>query len=839
MSSQDAGARRRARLAAQVDWSKVIDPYTAERYGPEVLEELWGADRSRADSLCTSLYFAANGDGSSVRAAAAEMLPFLVEAAGDPEVTVRCEILRTIAAVAATGNTAPTAKVGPILEGRWRPAVDPAWPAAWERAAEALLPLLDDDHVTLRASAATALAQSSAHADALITRFRDRFEKEPDAWAAGQLVRGVGELARHATRRREEALGWLRRRMTDEGKGAEPDIDEDVEAWLDWQDTIRHDVRLEAVEALCRALPGHTDPVYARVTTDALLTSAFARPPAEYVVRDVDVITEADRRLGADLPGRLALAHALLRVPDTAHREGGLKVAAGLMSRWRSAVPELLPAVAGLVTDPCPENRVLALRLLAMCGDAARPWAGLVATRLDPAVEPYEPAREHAVQALSRTGDERCVPHLAELLTRHGGFITGHAGSPGPGRDGSGLSFTEALAPFAAHTDVLLDPLLARIERTASSRHPYFSVLRRWHQDGGDVVPRLIQLLETDGWLTVAAHALYRTGAGAVAAAHRERLRERLGKPITGRGDDLARIGPFEYHALTGDDEPLRALLHPPGNSGFPGQDPRLAEPTLLLACVTLGPSAAPAAERLRGMLQEALRGERQHRPDAPRGAVGRARALWRVTGDAGEVLPALLELTARSTLAVHRTPGSVEALVLLAEVAATHPPVRERVARQLRATAGERIRHRNPLDAVRIVRSLWQLTSDPHRVVPALTELVGICPPPGSTGPTVLEPLRLLAEAAAVDPASVSPAMPALRALLDADERPAHHDDHWGAVPGDDALRAAVREVLNAAAAQGATATADAGDDPEPAPGDARSPHGSGANRFPAPPTG
>ncbi|MGW0939209.1 hypothetical protein [Streptomyces sp. NPDC002666] len=461
MTAQDARAQRLARLAAQVDWPKVTDPYTGERYGPEMLADLWATDRSTADDTCTNLRFAAIGDGSSVSGAAAEILPFLVEAARDPDVTVRFGILRTIADIAGTGNTAPTAKVDRILEGRWRPTVDAAWPAAWERAAEELLPLLDDGDHVIRAGAVRALAQSAARADALIADFRARFDDEPDLWSAGCLVLGVGELARHATEGREEALAWLRHRMTVEGKGAEPDIDEDVDAWIAWDEEIRHDVRLQAVEALCRALPGHADPLYAPATTAALLASpaATSYPPAECFSSRLDVITEADRRLGTDLPGRLALAHALLRHDGSDERAGGLRIAACLMSRWRSAVPALLPAVAERVGDARPENRVFALRVLAMCGAAARPWADLVADRLTPVGEADRLTWEHALWALSRMGDDRCVPPLAELLATHGDFTYRPTGSADRRWNRSDLSIAEALAPFAEHTDVLLASL--------------------------------------------------------------------------------------------------------------------------------------------------------------------------------------------------------------------------------------------------------------------------------------------------------------------------------------------------------------------------------------------
>ncbi|WP_222724130.1 HEAT repeat domain-containing protein [Streptomyces sp. OR43] len=507
MSAQETRAEQLARLAARTDWSKVTDAYTGERYGPDVLAELWATDRITADDTCTNLRFAAIGDGSSVSGAAAEILPFLVEAARDPDVTVRFEVLRTIADIAGTGNTAPTAKVDRILEGRWRPTVDARWPATWERAAEELLPLLDDSDSLIRAGAVRALAQSAAHADWLIADFRARFDVEAGLWSAGRLVLGVGELARHGTGRREEALAWLRHRMTVEGKGAEPDIDQDLDAWIAWDEEIRHDVRLQAVEALCRALPGHADPLYAHVTTAALLASsaASAYPPAECFSSRIDDITEADRRLGADLPGRLALAHALLRHDRRDERAGGLRIAAALISRWRSAVPALLPTVAERVSDAHPENRVFALRVLAMCGAAAHPWADLVAARLCPAEEPNEPTREHAAWALSRMGDERCVPYLVELLRTRGDFAHRPTGSIDRRWSRSDLSLAEALAPFAAHSDVLLaslpEDLAAGEQIPHDHRSDAMAVVRRLCRlpaDPAQMAPHLRALLDAD-----------------------------------------------------------------------------------------------------------------------------------------------------------------------------------------------------------------------------------------------------------------------------------------------------------------------------------------------------
>ncbi|MFI7286984.1 hypothetical protein ACIBRY_10080 [Streptomyces anulatus] len=257
-----AGAELTGRFAAEVDWTKVVDPYLPGQdgqYGPDLLDRLWSPDRRAADDACTALHFACCGDGSSVRQAAPEVLPFLVEAVRDPAVNVRTQILATLAALARAGNDARIAEPDPELGG-WRPTAPAAWPAAWERAVDALLPRLADDDEDVRAGVAAVLARATDRADDLIDRFLARFEDEPDLSAAEQLVLGVGELALHAVERREEAVAWLRRRTTDAGKGEEPDIDGDTDAWLAWIEQHGHDVRLTAIVALRRALPGRPDP---------------------------------------------------------------------------------------------------------------------------------------------------------------------------------------------------------------------------------------------------------------------------------------------------------------------------------------------------------------------------------------------------------------------------------------------------------------------------------------------------------------------------------------------------------------------------------------------------
>ncbi|MFE4528991.1 hypothetical protein ACFRMO_10265 [Streptomyces anulatus] len=245
------GAELTARFATEVDWTKVVDPYIpgpGGRYGPDLLERLWSPDLRTADDAHAALHFACCGDGGSVRLAAPEVLPFLVEAVRDPAVAVmmRKQILETLAVLARAGNDARTARTAPA-----------AWPAAWERAVDALLPLLADDEEgdeDVRAGVAAVLARATHRADELIGHFLARFEGEPHLSAAEQLVLAVGELAPHAVERREDAFVWLRQRTTDAGKGEEPDMDDDIDAWLAWMEQHGHDVRTAAVVALRRAL---------------------------------------------------------------------------------------------------------------------------------------------------------------------------------------------------------------------------------------------------------------------------------------------------------------------------------------------------------------------------------------------------------------------------------------------------------------------------------------------------------------------------------------------------------------------------------------------------------
>ncbi|WP_344242306.1 HEAT repeat domain-containing protein [Actinocorallia libanotica] len=775
-----------------VDWSVVISPGTAQRHGPELVLDLWRPEAAEA-ALRTLRQVCALGE--YLYPAAAELLPVLVEAAADPAVSVRARLVECVGEIAATAAGAEAegraVRLPAMAYLRTGPRPAPAerartrrmardWSQIWDGAVTGLAALLDDPSWEVRRSAATALAQATGRADEVTALLQRRFEAEKATAVAERLVDSVGRLA-DRTGRPADTVAWLRARLTRD-------------------DEARPDVRLAAVRALRHVLPGHDDPAYARAVTGTLLSSG--RP---FSVRDGDLFDldaseacAADALLGGDLPGRLALARALLRHGEPRRRTGGIQAAVMLMADRRTAVPALLPDVAALAGDPLPDNRALALRALAMCGTASRPWADAAAARLTPEGEPDPRVRTQALWALCRMGDDRGVPVLAERMAipareKRDGFRDWRPESnQGRWRDPE-PNFCEMLAPFAAHHGVLLPALMLKMAARHDRIH-YPRVLVRWHRDGAPVVPALVGLLDT-GHAVWAAHALAAIDPGPVAAGRERPLRGLLGSAEDGgtrrlRGPrDSSSLDPVAYWRLTGDPGPAFATLR----SG------RLFAWQRDEVCAALGPAAAGEADRLRRELPSA----------APARVPFLLRTLWRVTGDPGEAVPALLDLSAPYSRRGPATAESATALMLLAEMAAADPPVAAQASDRLRDALRDpaRLGHERTLA---IARVLWRAGGRPDEVAPALTFLAARLGEPADRLAlffTRLETLTLLAEVAAADPTAVAPALPGLRSLADADERPLTHRHwrvpvrrHWRSVEADDALRAAVRAVLDAA---------------------------------------
>ncbi|MEH0582261.1 hypothetical protein QBA54_49340 [Streptomyces sp. B21-108] len=612
-----------ARLDA-IDWAALRHAYGAAEDVPGMLRDLHRPEKAvdAADDLLTHVHHQGGGVYSSAPAA----LPYVVEAAADPAIAadVRHELLYLVGALAYAANTA---------EPRF---VDSAWPAAWDVAVADLLPLLDAPVAVNRTAVADALAEAHHRADEVIAALRARWAVEPDPETRFQLVDSVGSLAAHAGEQRGAALGWLRELMD----GAEPFV------------------RLVAVQALRRALPGQDDIVHARTVCEVLSGSepetwrpdgGTAKPT---VVWALGLLGE-DRAALADTTRRL-LGH-----PDPAVRAGALETAAMALSRRRSAVPELLPAVARALSDPEPDNRLFAARVLGMCGYAARPWADALAAMVTDEGEPYLAAQSHAIWALSRLGDVRCVPPLARRLAAGARLGFAHHSSYADGWWTYELSVSEVAGGLGAHADVLLPPLRARLAAasTLDERRGLCQVLESWGAAADSAIPDLLGLLDTDAAVW-ALDALAAIGPSAAEAVPRERLRALLDAPPAGQLF-APRCLALAYGRLTGDREPALALLLP-----------QLGEPygkeNAVMLLGELGPEGAPYVGQLRELLPVLKVGWLPLR-------VGEA--LWRITGRADEVVPVLVRAITPFAERGGAYRAVAETVKLLAEIGADAAP--------------------------------------------------------------------------------------------------------------------------------------------------------------------
>lgn len=610
-----------------VDWPALEHAYGTAADVPGMLRDLYRPAKAAqaAEDLLTHVHH----QGGEVYSSAPPALAHVIAAAADPAVDadVRGELLHLVWAVAEAANTA---------EPRF---VAPAWAAAWDLAVPELLHLLDDPVASAahRSAVAGALAEAHHRADEVLSALRARWTVEPGAATRLQLVDSVGLLTAHATAQRDASLAWLRE-LRD---GAEPSV------------------RLAAVQALRHALPGREDDASARTVAEVLSGSEPETwrpdhgPAAPTVVWALGL-------LGDDLTALADATRGLLGHPDPSVRAGALKAAAQMLSRRRSAVAELLPAVAGSLSDPEPDNRLFAARVLGMCGRAARPWADALAAMVTDEGEPSFGARSHAVWALSRLGDVRCVAPLARRLTAGARLGFAYHASYADGWWTYGWSLTEVAGGLGAHADVLLPLLRARLvaASTLDERRGLCRLLEAWGAAAAPAVPELIGLLDSDAAVW-ALGALAAIGPAAAEAVPGGRLRALLDSPPEGQSFAPRSLA-VAYGRLTGDREPALALLLPEldGLYGREGAVELLGE---------LGPTGgAPYVERLRGLLPVHTTGWLPLR-------VGEA--LWRITGRAEEVVPALVGAITPFAERGGAYRAAIETVKLLAEMGAAAAP--------------------------------------------------------------------------------------------------------------------------------------------------------------------
>lgn len=414
------------------------------------------------------------------------MLPFLVELAGEPDVTVREHLLGTLPEIA-----------GAAVDDSGRP--DPGWERVWSEQVPRLLALRDDPDIGVRRLRLLALATTQAPSDVarVVAELRDDWHREPDDLTRIDLAHTISRLAGFEAAYQIRA--WLIG-MLDQG---DPETRLGAAAVLATHDPAP----LRAQEVLADAVRAGDVPHWER-------TNWLADPSRSIA----DWITGAPGRLGR----RIDQCLERLDDPDDETRVRAVRDAALVLATWRSPEEVLLPAIAARLGDGSGEARAYAIHMVAACGPASAPYADQVAEL----VGDESPASPHAdetigdlaVWALARIGDHRCVGDLRDQVrgARPGFSVWSSAGGHPQFYMLDMPAMHQVLGPLREYAPALLPAVRERLRTTDDFQwhREMAQTLQAWEGDGAEAVPELIDVLATDaaGW---AAYALGSMGPAA------------------------------------------------------------------------------------------------------------------------------------------------------------------------------------------------------------------------------------------------------------------------------------------------------------------------------------
>ncbi|MFF2081598.1 hypothetical protein ACFVXG_43355 [Kitasatospora sp. NPDC058162] len=418
-------------------------------------------------------------------------------------------------------------------------------------------------------------------------------------------------------------------------------------------------LRLAAVFAALDAdepwLAAHHDTVLGLLPARETVRSGYADEHREPLRTIVGVLL--GRGTGAARESALALLDAALRDERPEVRAEALWAADRACMLSRSAPQRLIPAIAPLAADWA------AAQLLAKLGPAAADAAPVLA---ELAAQPDDEAADQALAALVLVAPRAAAPLLARALGRRPRAMQSAAGSYAP-----------ADAPFPFDPE-LFAAVRARLAAKALERPTgcegcgcsttedhndtagLVHLLRQWGPQAVEALPELCAVLPRFQYAATAITAV----ATDLGPEQREQaataLRADAGKLLVARA----------LHELTGEAGPLLAAAEAALATGVRGA----AEGAD--AAADLGPAAA----RLTPALREAL-GRTAERDTTPQTDTDLALALglWRITGEAAEVLPVLASVldNSRGRQWFHRTAARAAR-----EIAALGPAGRPLAAR-------------------------------------------------------------------------------------------------------------------------------------------------------------
>ncbi|MGW2086050.1 HEAT repeat domain-containing protein [Streptomyces sp. NPDC001880] len=635
----------------EVDWASMEHAYGPAGDVPAMLRGLASADPAEREQALDGMYGAVHHQGD-VYACTLASIPFLFELVVNPGIQDRGSIVELLTSIG--GIDLDEDDEDEIDEDEIEGAANYAMAAtAVTAGAGVFFELMADEDPGVRLCAPLALAALHGHPDRVLALLRERLPIEPDEEVRLALVEAAGRVALRHRLLAGEAAAWLSRLG---GEGFPPGL------------------RLAALAQLARCAPDALPGDVVRVVTGLLrqLRSAPARRSG--TAPAVDAQAEAVAAVEA-CPDAAAEPSAEERVAPVT-RVGQLRAPAGeeapasaapwtadLLRTLHVGLDDRVAERTALLTDqlrsPDRRQRIDALR---MSGGLIRAWRGsyeelvrLVGEQLaTPDPLPAE-AASHVLEELFGLAAPAADALAARVAADPGAWVRDWPSGP--------PALGSAVKALARLGDARAVPALAAALERPEVPH-----------DVGFAIDCL----------------------GAAAAPLAEALRRRLGEvPLDERAHD--RAGPLltGLAALRADEampEVLRVLR------GVPEYRGEWVRTAALRALGAFGPAARGAVPELRALLQ---------RPGATP-ATEAAKALWAVEGDAGAVLPVLIEGLGAER--VHEVRCAVNALGGLG-------PRAEVVAPRLRALLG----HEELWLRVDAAVALWEVSGRSDESVPVL----------------------------------------------------------------------------------------------------------------------
>ncbi|MGW7266095.1 HEAT repeat domain-containing protein [Streptomyces sp. NPDC054842] len=593
----------------EVDWASMEHAYGSAEDVPALLRGLASPQPEDRERSLDGMYGAVHHQGDVYDSTLA-CIPFLFELIASEDVPDRGGVVELLASI---GGMDP-----PDLDEEYAASDDnrAMARAAVGSGAAVFASLAADRDPEVRRAAPTALVRFLGEPARVLGLLRERLADETDDRVRLALAEGLGLFARLHPASASPAVDCLAR------LGAEAD---------------EPGLRLAALGQLASCAPGRLPAELVPTVIELLRErSRQLRVPDEPERPETDTLTGHLRRLrpadeegsqllrtlhtalGERVADRIALLRGQLTSPDATDRCNAVWMSAGLFREWRASYDEPVALMGRQLRSDEERLRDAAVSVLedlfTLAAPAADHLAALAAARPEARVRHWErgaPSLGGPLKALARTGDPRAVPLLAEVLEQPEvpkdiGYVIPYAGPA-----------AAALAPLlrARLADVPVDspetydraaPLFAALaalrDRAAAPEvlrllHLAPAGMRNSNPLLAGAARTLGELGDPDG--IPALRALLHTDCAVTAAASLWSLER-----------DAEAVLPVLTRELTAERTHLRRAA---------------AE-----ALGRLGTPARSASSALRHMLGSDDVWER----------TTAACALWRVTGDAGAVLP-------------------------------------------------------------------------------------------------------------------------------------------------------------------------------------------------------